>query len=328
MNLNIDNKIQFTIILPVYNGERYIDEAIQSVLKQTYNDYELIIVDDGSTDETERIIRKYESSQVKIIVTNNKGVSAARNTGMMYATGDYLMFLDCDDKLVTNSLEVLTHYISKNKNIDLIIFGWNEFGLEEKKIKSLNTSGVLDTTICAGKIIQTDSECGGGYPWNKVWKVDSIKVNGYIPNFDEKLILCEDKEWVLRSLLHCKRALLIPETLYLYRRVEGEHLSKINFDEVNKKDYNKIISFLKASENIDKMVSKQRPGTDLSRIARRVYLENLIFVYYKALKKGNIKLCEYCSTYIKTIRKFEFRNIRIKFMAMLLYIALNRMKLK
>ena len=92
------NKYKFSIIVPVYNVENYVDKCIKSILNQTYKNYEVIIINDGSTDNSLNIINKYKNNKkIKIITQKNKGLSNARNNGMKMATGDYLLFIDSDD---------------------------------------------------------------------------------------------------------------------------------------------------------------------------------------------------------------------------------------
>lgn len=106
-----------SIIMPAYNAEKYIEEAIQSVLKQTYTNWELIIVNDCSTDKTEQIIKKYQEQDQRIrlcSLTKNQGVANARNTAIKNAVGRYLAFLDSDDIWLQEKLEKQINFMKKN----------------------------------------------------------------------------------------------------------------------------------------------------------------------------------------------------------------------
>ena len=104
----------FSIIIPVYNGAKHIDGAIESVLSQTVSDWELLIVDDGSTDDTASVLEKYAGdSRITVISQPNSGVSAARNTGIAHAKGSHLAFLDADDVWHPDHLEVMRELIAK-----------------------------------------------------------------------------------------------------------------------------------------------------------------------------------------------------------------------
>jgi len=113
-------KTLVSIIMPVYNGERYIKEAIESVINQTYKNWELIIVNDGSRDTTEKIIKLFDEKRIKYIYQENRGVSIARNKGLDIAKGEFITFLDADDFLPSRSIEARVKYLNKNKDIDIV----------------------------------------------------------------------------------------------------------------------------------------------------------------------------------------------------------------
>lgn len=113
-------KHKFSLIIPAYNVEKYIKKCLDSVLNQTYNNYEIIIINDGSTDNTSKILESYKSNKkIKIINQENKGLSNARNTGVSNAKGDYILFIDSDDFIEKELLEILNKTI---KDEDLIRF--------------------------------------------------------------------------------------------------------------------------------------------------------------------------------------------------------------
>lgn len=107
----------FSVIIPVYNGEKFIDKAIESVFSQTVSDWELIIVNDGSKDNTLSVLEKYrDNKKIRIISKINEGVSVARNTGVAESNGAYITFLDADDVWHKDHLEVMSHLIDKYPN--------------------------------------------------------------------------------------------------------------------------------------------------------------------------------------------------------------------
>ncbi len=109
-----------SIIIPAYNAEKYIQEAIDSVLEQSYQNWELIIINDGSTDTTEKIIYSYADERIKYHYQKNAGVSAARNSGMALARGGFLTFLDADDALTRDSIGLRVNYFVENSDVDLV----------------------------------------------------------------------------------------------------------------------------------------------------------------------------------------------------------------
>lgn len=139
-----NNKKPFvSIITAVYNRQAYIQRAINSVLNQTYKQWELIIVDDGSNDKIQELLKPYKDKphHIKIIYQKHQGLSAARNNGIKNSTGDLLTFLDSDDELLKNHLELRINYINNNPDIDLIHGGvkiiGNEFVPDKNNPKEL-----------------------------------------------------------------------------------------------------------------------------------------------------------------------------------------------
>lgn len=111
----------FTVVIPAYNAEKFINRAIDSVLNQTYKEYEIIVVNDGSSDKTKEIVSNYNQENIKVYNQENLGVSAARNKGIMNSTKNYICFLDADDKWCKNHLTTLAEMIKKYPEENLFI---------------------------------------------------------------------------------------------------------------------------------------------------------------------------------------------------------------
>lgn len=111
--------VKFSIIIPVYNLEDYLYRCLESVLNQAYNDFEIILINDGSDDNSLNIIEEFKnqySSKIKVISQVNQGVSSARNKGLQEAEGEYIIFIDGDDYIDSNHLSNILEYIGKSKN--------------------------------------------------------------------------------------------------------------------------------------------------------------------------------------------------------------------
>jgi len=113
-------KVDVSIIMPAYNAENFIATSIESTLNQSFISWELIVINDGSTDSTEAIVKHFTDPRIVLISQINKGVASARNKGLMYAQGEYITFLDADDVLSSDSLKVRIDYLNKEKNVDLV----------------------------------------------------------------------------------------------------------------------------------------------------------------------------------------------------------------
>ena len=107
-----------TVIIPLYNTEKYIEEAIQSLIKQTYPIDQIIVIDDGSTDQGASIVKKYP--EVELIQQKNQGLKKTLNVGLMHAKGEYIGFLDADDRWSTNKLALQLEILNKQADVDLV----------------------------------------------------------------------------------------------------------------------------------------------------------------------------------------------------------------
>ena len=119
-------KYKFSIIIPCYNIEKYISKTLESVFNQTFKDFEIILINDGSKDNTGEILDDYSKKykRIKVVHKENEGVSEARNIGIRNATGEYIYFLDGDD-LIENTLLERANEVFKNNKIEIFSFGFN-----------------------------------------------------------------------------------------------------------------------------------------------------------------------------------------------------------
>ncbi len=217
----MDKKYLISAIVPVYNTpSEYLTECIQSVEKQTYDNYELILVDDGSDSECAMLCDKFanKNSKIKVIHQENQGVSVARNTGLSNFNGDILTFIDSDDTLVETAWEKSIAALIETDS-DCVAFGWTDFCELDTYIQKIaDKTQTIDAKEFQVKVGSNNYNCGGGYPWNKLWRVDRIQTNT-LPLFDPTLNMYEDKLWVLQVAEFIKKVVLIPDLLYNYRFV-------------------------------------------------------------------------------------------------------------
>lgn len=202
-----------SIVIPLYNKEKYIKKTLDSVLKQTYSDYEIIIVDDGSTDGGVDVVRTYTNSSIKLIQQANKGVSAARNTGIINAKYDYIAFIDADDYWAPTFLEKMIEIINYYPEISI-------YSSKYAYIKNNKVEEKTDFFSSNEKYILFDliGECcsKARFPINAssvIIKKDSIVNAGY---FDERIKVFEDYDLFVRIALFSKVAYLNGEPLSFY----------------------------------------------------------------------------------------------------------------
>ena len=135
--------MKFSIIVPIYNISSYIDQCVESIAKQTYKDIEIILVNDGSTDDSLTILKEWRKldERIKIINKSNGGLSSARNAGLACANGEYIVYIDGDDWVSHDFLSSIVNYIEKKGIFDLICFDyWSYFGPHDMKKVSHNSS--------------------------------------------------------------------------------------------------------------------------------------------------------------------------------------------
>jgi len=209
-----------SVIIPVYNSEKYLPKCVDSVLAQSFKNFEVILIDDGSTDYSGIICEEYSKrdNRVKAYCKPNGGVSSARNFGLCQASGEYITFVDADDWVESNLLECYYNTI-RQSNADLIRCGYVREHNDSKKNVSINN--VITFYDLAEVEELVESQKLYGYLWNSIYKRDLIKCL----TFDESLSWCEDHIFSYEYLLKCKSVTIIPDCLYHYCVRENDSLS-------------------------------------------------------------------------------------------------------
>lgn len=210
-------KPTFSIIVPVYNVEQYLEQCIERILAQTYKDFELLLIDDGSKDSSGDICDKYSAkdSRVKVIHKKNAGVSAARNDGIEKAKGIYICFIDSDDWIESNYLERI---LTEIEDYDILFFGcvWH---YEDGAVRSLCPPATLcRTNIYSAVYLLLHNDMGVnyfGFTWNNVFRKDIIDQD--VIRFVENLPVSEDEVFTLAYCNHVRSLMIIPDALYHYR---------------------------------------------------------------------------------------------------------------
>lgn len=242
--------IKFSIIIPVYNVEKYLKQCIDSVLNQTYKNYEIILIDDGSTDNSPAICDKYKDNDDRITVLHkkNRGAAAARNSGIRVIKGEYVLFLDSDDFWADNkALEQIVNILEKEKS-DVVCFGYREFyedtceykdviSIPNKSIDNLSLEDKIKVLIRKG--IYTSSS------WCKAIKSDLIKDNEIY--FTEN-ITSEDIDWSARILLNAKSYSLLKNFFYAYRQRKTSITHTVKYENVKTLSQN----IIRCIEMVDK----------------------------------------------------------------------------
>ena len=200
-----------SIILPVYNKEEYLDTTLSLLISQSFQDWELIIVDDGSTDNSSKIVRKYalSDSRIKIISQENRGVSAARNQGISNASGEWIWFVDADD--VPNK-EFLCNIFSNSFPDDIDIIVGNYERLEKNgsiQIVEIKEKGYISSEQFPDIFMKYQYVTGyWGYLWNKLIKRQQLMKHNI--RFQEGLTLAEDLKFMIALYRRNVKLLCVP----------------------------------------------------------------------------------------------------------------------
>lgn len=220
----------FSIIVPVYNVAKYISECVDSILNQDYSSFEIILVDDGSTDASGKICDEYvkKDQRIKVIHQENKGLSEARNSGIKASVGNYLLFVDSDDYIAKNSLEKI-YNIVKGKGIEVVF-------LEAIKFFPDGTTQPMNDGYVKEKIVNKSQE----EVWEHIATINkfpgsactkAIKRSLIIEEnlFFVKGLISEDLEWCYRLFAKASKYSYLEECYYFYRQQREGSITNTGF---------------------------------------------------------------------------------------------------
>lgn len=201
------NELKISVVVPAYNAEKYLGDCIRSVINQTYVNWELVLIDDGSNDQSGEIADRYKQieKRIKVIHKDNAGVSAARNLGIDMSTGDYVMFLDADDELTSDCMETLLNIALANKADIVAGRTCGELSGSEKKLTIWRGEEAVRRSLMDDPF--TYSACA------KLIRKDCIGKTRFVP----ELRINEDSYFVFQLL--CKEPMFvgIEKEVYFYR---------------------------------------------------------------------------------------------------------------
>ena len=263
---------KISIIVPIYNVEKYLRDCIDSIINQTYINTEIILVNDGSTDSSPDICEEYASKyeNIKIINKKNGGLSDARNAGLEKATGTYVMFTDSDDYLAPNSCEVLYNAI-KETNLEFVTGNFaftNNDGTPWKKPMFSDKFENTNLSIVDYKKSFYLLNCG---VWNKIFRRDFIEKNNL--KFEVGLP-SEDDIFVTLSFMKAKNSYYIKDVVYYYRQrdVKKGNLSI---------SYNCSLEYFKGINKTYKIVYKNFKTNKQMDFYRYYYAKRVSYILYK-----------------------------------------------
>lgn len=217
-----------TVVIPVYNVEKYLRKCVDSVEKQTYKNFEVILVDDGSTDSSSELCDALakENDNIRVIHQENRGLGGARNTGIESCNTEYIMFLDSDDYIHPELLKKCMDVLKKN-NCDIVL-------LDMISVNEQGEKGILYSVPCESRKILSETERGGlcldPSACNKIYKTALFKDNGiYYPN----KVWYEDLRTTPKLLVFAERVMkLESEPLYYYLQRSDSIMHTPDYDRI------------------------------------------------------------------------------------------------
>lgn len=285
-------KTKISIIVPNYNAEKYIDRCLDSIINQKFDSFEIIVVDDGSTDRSISIVTGYckKYSAIKLIKQENMNASIARNRGMEYANGEYLLFLDSDDVLFPNALSRMLSIIESDKS-DLVIGNFQKINENGDVIQDCNV--VKEDSI----IYESMNICGlVPNPSNKLFKRSIIDKNGIAWG---NVRIGQDLNFFLKYLVSCNKISLMKKNIYGWRTVKNSISSTYSF---------RIFDIYESFQDIKKFYKKHGAENLYDEYIRAVEFRH----YYLQMEKQKNFIDKSARRII--IRHFEFliRQIEVK----------------
>ena len=216
-----------SIIIPVYNAEKYLEESIQSAINQTWPDKEIIIIDDGSTDQSLNIANSYANNNIKVFTQPNKGASAARNRGLQEAKGDYIQFLDADDFLHKKKIRNQLILLEKNENFisTCPTIHFNDFNdVQNISLKHDWLSNVPQDPLTFITYLYGGSDLGpknGGMVQPNAWLTPRKIIDKAGP-WNEELSRDDDGEYFCRIILASKGIIYSSDSINYYRKFDNQ----------------------------------------------------------------------------------------------------------
>ena len=278
-----------TIILPIYNVEKYLDRCINSIINQSYQNLEIILVDDGSLDGCPKLCDQWgkKDKRIKVIHKENEGLGMARNTGINHATGDYICFFDSDDFIDTNTIRDVLKVVDKTK-ADIVSFGYFDYSM----------GSIVETHIpCNDLLFYSDDKVITEFlpealkrkiinfnlsAWTSLYSMDLIRKSKW-KFASEREIISEDVYSLLDLYQHVKSIAIIPHAYYYYCNNE------VSLTRIFRKDrFSFIHKFY--TESL-KLIEKNKYPITVKKAMAYPYIANVIGAL-KVLNKSNISSLE------------------------------------
>ena len=252
------SNIKISVIIPVYNATKFLGECLDSVLSQTFDDYEIVCVNDGSTDSSLEMLKAYQakSSKIKIVDQVNQGVCTARNNGIASAAGKYIFLMDNDDTLMEDTCFEVLHEKAEKNSLDILCFNYSfSHGVDILKCPT-DRLFVGEDLLCSGRV--------NVMPWNKLYRKELLACE-YCGFQDGIQGGCEDDELTLRVFMKAKRVMHIKDVFYAYRT---DNVDAVTSQKTSMKN---VLGFKAVLETLQKLLVEHKRKKITTFFKRRVF---------------------------------------------------------
>lgn len=283
------NHPTISIIVPAYNAERFLSDMLESIISQSFTDFEVIVVNDGSTDKTGNILADYEArdKRIRIISKSNEGVSVARNKALRHVKGEYVYFADADDLLMPETLQTLIN-TARRYDADFVRADHQTIGTECEElfankrfqIRKRYGNRILNSEECYKKILLDEF-----FLWVCLFRRDIIIGNGL--KFISGCRFMEDAAFIVEYLTYCKNCIYISEYVYKYR-IYGATAGQARKD--YSKDLKQILEKILSIEQTAFVIQFKRSIE--RRMARTSHPLKINQLYDKILLNIKYQLCK------------------------------------
>lgn len=276
-----------SVLVAVYNTDKYLSRCLDSIVNQTYNNIEIIVVNDGSLDNSLEIIKDYKrkDKRIELIDKDNGGLASTRNAGIRAAKGDFLLFVDSDDFLELNAIEVALNSIEKYK-VEMCVF---EFSIEGKqKEANIENYEILDNHNLMEYLFKDEKITS--HSWRKLYPKKVFNNS----SFNEEFVVVQDMASDHYFLRNINKAVLISDCLYVYNDENPVNLSNSNAKKINS-------SLYRAKALIDRLIFADKYYKDLSELIIPQLALFLLSSYAKLKKfdKNNTNDLMFIKNYLK-----------------------------
>lgn len=268
-----------SVIIPVYNGERYIHRCLESLFRQTYTNIEIIVIDDGSKDTTADICRKLAVRDSRIIfsVQENKGVSAARNKGLELAKGEYVCFVDADDYVDKSFVESHIKMIKSDPQIDISVCGF----VDEKNDGTVIHQSEIDKRYVYSVSDFKQTDFVPYVCWQIMFKRIKLDCGNKKIRFETNISIKEDMLFLYELMMNSNKVIINPTVLY-HSVHRGNSLSH------NVLSRDRINQYLTCLDSFEKILDVARPNKELHKMVALAILKDIVKVKRNALTVGNL----------------------------------------